>query len=123
MGRQRQWVGRVQLQIPMLFKAVAAGKVFEAHAACGSGLPNDPVEQTKVAAFLVAAGERSYYLCGGWEVESGTPLSWPPLFDAPLGAPLGNASFEAGVYSRSFARGTVARFDTKTNVGTVSWGK
>ena len=43
-------------EIPMLQKAVAAGKVFEAHAACGSGDPQDPAEQTKVAAFLIAAG-------------------------------------------------------------------
>ena len=49
-------VGRVPqnytgVWIPMLRRAVAAGVVFEAHAACGSSDPHDPVEQTKLAAF------------------------------------------------------------------------
>ena len=121
-GPGGNWSG-YSYQLPMLFAAVAAGKVFEAHAACGSGLPSDPEEQTRVAAFLVAAGERSYYLCGGWETASGA-LTWPPLFDAPLGAPLGNATLSSdGVYTRHFARGTVAEFDTKTNSGRITWGQ
>lgn len=121
-GPGGNWSG-YSYQLPMLFAAVRAGKVFEAHAACGSGLPSDPEEQTRVAAFLVGAGERSYYLCGGWETASGS-LTWPPLFDAPLGAPLGNATLSpSGVYTRRFARGTVAEFDTKTNNGRITWGR
>ena len=105
--------------IPMLQRAVAAGVIFEAHAACGSSDPNDPVEMTKLAAFLIAAGQGSYYLCGGWGSAS---VPWFPIYDLPLGAPLSNATLGAdGVWRRSFASGTSVTLDTKTNNGTISW--
>lgn len=105
--------------IPMLQRAVSAGVVFEAHAACGSGDPADPLEQTKVGAFLIAAGERSYYMCGGWGSAS---VEWYPIYDMPLGAPLSNATLSAdGVWTRRFAAGTNVTFDTKTNTGTIQW--
>merc|ERR1712113_357338 len=56
-------------EIPMLQAAVAARKMFEA---VGSAVcrhrddPNHPDVQTELAAFLVAAGKHSYYLCGGF---------------------------------------------------------
>ena len=107
------------LWIPMLQRAMAAGVVFEAHAACGSSDPADPVEQSKLAAFLVAAGRGAYYLCGGWGSAS---VPWFPLYDLPLGEPLGNATLGAdGVWRRSFAHGTKVTLDTKTNNGTVDW--
>jgi len=105
--------------IPMLQRAVAAGKVFQAHAACGSGDPHDPFEQTKLAAFLVAAGNRSYYMCGGWGAAK---VDWYPVYDMPLGEPLSNATLgDDGVYVRHFAKGTTVFFNTKTNNGTIHW--
>lgn len=105
--------------IPMLQRSVAAGKVFQAHAACGSSDPYDPIEQTKLAAFLVAAGDRSYYMCGGWGAAK---VDWFPIYDLPLGKPLGNATLGPdGVYVRHFASGTVATFDTSMNNGTIQW--
>lgn len=77
-------------------------------------------EQTKIAAFLVAAGSHSYYMCGGW---SSATVDWYPVFDLPLGPPLGNATLEDEVYTRKFAKGTVVTFDTKTNNGTVKLTK
>eukprot|EP00937_MAST-01D_sp_MAST-1D-sp2_P000048 g48.t1 len=80
------------LWIPMLQRAVAAGVLFEAHAACGSSDPLDPAEQSKLAAFLVAAGPSSYFLCGGW---GSAQVDWFPVYDMPLGAPEGNATLGA----------------------------
>ena len=109
------------LWIPMLRRAVDAGIVFEAHAACGSSNPKDPAEQTKLAAFLTAAGPGSFYLCGGWSSSS---VDWFPVYDLPLGKPLGNATLDSdGVYTRRFARGTTVRFDTTTNNGTIAWAE
>ena len=104
-------------EIPMLQRAVARGVVFEAHAACGAANISDPFEQTKIAAFLVAAGPHSYYMCGGW---GSATVEWHPVFDLPLGPPVGNATLVDGVFTRRFAKGTVARFDTRTNNGTVT---
>lgn len=101
----------------MLQRAVAEGVVFQAHAACGTGNISDPFEQTKIAAFLVAAGPYSYYMCGGW---GSATVDWHPVFDLPLGAPLGNATLKDGVYTRKFSKGTIVTFNTKTNNGTVT---
>merc|ERR1712150_271876 len=81
--------------------------------------PLDLEEQTKIAAFLIAAGRHSYYMCGGWKAGR---VEWYAEYDLPLGEPLGNATLDAdGVYHRSFAKGTVAVFDTKSNTGTIAW--
>ena len=107
------------LWIPMLQRAVAAGVIFEAHAACGSSDPADPYEQTKLAAFLIAAGNGSYYLCGGWGSSS---VDWYPMYDLPLGKPLSDAKLGAdGVWRRDFAAGTKVSFNTKTNNGSIQW--
>lgn len=105
--------------IPQLQRAMEKGVLYEAHAACGSSDPNDPVEQTKLAAFLVGAGEHAYYMCGGWGSGS---VDWFPIYDLPLGQPLNNATLgKDGVYIRRFAKGTNVSFDTKTNTGTIHW--
>ena len=112
----QNWTG---VWMPMLRAAVEAGVIFEAHAACGSSDPADPDEQSKLAAFLLAAGPGSYYLCGGWGSSS---VPWFPIYDLPLGKPLSDATLDAdGVWRRSFAAGTNATMDTRTNVGTVTW--
>lgn len=111
-----------QREIPMILKAANEGVVFQAHAACGSQDPEDPFEQTKLAAFLVGAGKYAYYMCGGW--AGAANLTWPALYDLPLGEPLSNATLDSeGVYHRSFSKGTNVAFDTKTNNGTIAWAK
>ena len=88
----------------------------------GSSDPADPVEQTKLAAFLIAAGPGSYYLCGGWGSSS---VAWFPIYDLPLGPPLSNATLANGVYTRRFASGTSVRFDARSEpqIGTIDWAK
>jgi len=106
--------------IPMLQRAMHAGVVFEAHAACGSSDPTDANEVNKLAAFLVAAGRGAYYMCGGWRAGS---VDWFPLYDLPLGEPLSNSTLGSdGIYRREFAKGTSVIFDTNTNTGNITWG-
>merc|ERR1712083_836335 len=106
-------------EIRMLQKAVAAGAMFEAkgHEVCNGEAGNDPQNpkvQTELAAFLVAAGEYSYYRCGGW---GHTDATWYPVYDKKLGAPLSDAVLGTdGVWRRSFASGTEVAFNTATNV-------
>jgi len=48
-------------------------------------------DQRKVndlAAFLVAAGPYSYYVCGGW---NSAPTEWFEVYDRPLGEPVADA--------------------------------
>lgn len=113
----QNWTGE---WIPMLQAAVKAGVIFEAHASCGSSDPDDPAEQSKLAAFLIGAGDGSYYLCGGWGSSS---VPWFPIYDLPLGAPLSDAVLGAdGVWRRSFKAGTNVTMDSKTQTGRISWG-
>merc|ERR1711884_559182 len=104
-------------------KGVAAGAMFEAkgHEVCSgnnAGDPNDPKIQTELAAFLVAAGEHSYYRCGAW---GHSDVPWYKVYDMPLGKPFSNATLSNGIYKRSFASGTVVTFDTATETGTIKW--
>ena len=109
-------------EIPMLQRAVSAGVLFEAHGGqvCKhKGDPHAPEVQTELAAFLVAAGEQSYYMCSGW---SGTKPVWYPVYDMPIGPPLANATLEAGVWRRQFQHVNVT-YDTKTETGVIGWPK
>jgi len=126
LGSQVQNWGRggnyAEHEIPMILQAAQEGIVFQAHAACDSQDPSDPLEQTKLAAFLVGAGKYAYYMCGGWAGPGN--LTWPALYDLPLGEPLSNATLDSeGMYRRSFSAGTNVTFDTKTNKGTIQWAK
>lgn len=108
-------------EIPMLQKAVAKGAMFSAkgHQVCNNGGdPYHPDIQTELAAFLVAAGEHSYFRCGSW---SHSDIPWYPVYDMPLGAPLGNATFVDGVYSRLFSSGTNVSYDVTTETGVIQW--
>jgi len=113
-------------EIPSLMKAVSEGAMYEAKGkmVCSSGIDGDPNNadlQTELAAFLVAAGEYSYYRCGGW---SHADAPWYPVYDKKLGAPLSNATLgDDGIWRRSFAAGTDVTFNTNTNVGTIQWGE
>jgi hypothetical protein len=81
----------------------------------------DDAVQTEIAAFLIGMGKHSYYLCGSWEdtFSNSQTSSWLPLYDLPLGAPLGNATLQDRVWHRSFVSGTKATFDTTTETGTL----
>merc|ERR1712185_260919 len=113
-------------EIPSLMKAVSEGAMYEAKGkvVCSAGVDGDPNNadlQTELAAFLIAAGEYSYYRCGGW---SHTDAPWYPVYDKKLGKPLSNATLgKDGIWRRSFAAGTDVTFNTKTNVGTIEWGE
>lgn len=115
-GKGEHWSTR---EIPMLQKAVKAGIMFQAHGACLS----DMTQQTQIndlAAFLIAAGPYSYYVCGGW---NSAPTEWFEVYDRPLGEPLADAVLSAdGVWSRSFKHGVHVTFDTNTETGSVAWG-
>lgn len=108
-------------EIPMLQKAMRAGVMFHAHgsAVCAhQGNASHPAIQTELAAFLVAADKHAYYMCSGW---SGTVPTWYPVYDAPLGEPLSNATFIDGVYYRRFASGTKVIYNTTSETGSIIW--
>jgi hypothetical protein len=117
-GKSKKYSKR---EIPMLQKAVAAGALFEAHgsAVChADGDPHDPAIQTELAAFLVAAGQYSYYMCSSW---SGTLPVWYHVYDMKIGAPLGNATLGADkVWRRRFLHVNVS-YDTVAERGTIGW--
>merc|ERR1719262_87229 len=110
-------------EIPLLMEAVSQGAMFEAKGkvVCDPKVSGDPYNadlQTELAAFLVAAGEHSYYRCGGW---GHTDVPWYKVYDMPLGKPLGNATLHNGLYTRAFSSGTTVTFDTATERGTIDW--
>jgi len=121
--------------IALLLESVANGKITEAHAGYGEdGGADDHCLKgitNSLAAFLIGAGERSYYACSrGWKVqEDPVAGAWHPEYDKPLGAPTGAATLDhaAGVWRREFvvaaagAGTTTVTFDIKTNVGHIAW--
>jgi len=80
--------------------------------------------EDSAAAFLVGAGNNSYYGSGNW-IASGlqdVQTRWcPELFEKPLGVPNGPAAKSGAVYTRKFASGTVVTFNIRTNKGTITW--
>jgi len=68
-GKNGQWSTR---EIPMLQRAVAAGRLFQAHGPCPANA-SDQTTITNLAAFLVAMGPYSYWMCGGW---NGVTPAW-----------------------------------------------
>jgi len=114
-GKGESWSTR---EIPMMQRAVEAGVLFEAHTKHCPEDANDQLVINNIAAFLIAAGPYSYYRCGSWhEAEVG----WYPIYDFPLGEPLGDAELDGHVWKRSFASGTEVTFDTKKEHGTINW--
>jgi hypothetical protein len=114
-GKGGHWSTR---EIPMLQRAVQAGALFQAHGSCPSNMSN-PKTINDLAAFLIAAGPYSYYVCGGW---NSAPTTWFEVYDRPLGAPVADAVLSAdGVWSRSFAHGVSVTFDTNTETGVIDW--
>jgi len=114
-GKGGHWSTR---EIPMLQKAVQAGILFQAHGSCLNDMDNQN-QINDLAAFLIAAGPYSYYVCGGW---NSAPTEWFEVYDRPLGEPVADAIMsEDGVWSRTFKHGVVVTFDTKTESGAVKW--
>jgi len=108
-------------EIPMLQKAMDAGVVFFAHgsAVChAGGNPLDPHVQSELAAFLIAAGPHSYYMCGGW---AGTKPIWYEVYTKKIGNPLGNATLKDGIYKRQFKSGTIVTYDIASETGKIMW--
>ena len=114
-----------------LQQCAANGKITEAHAGYGEdGSADDHCSngiENSLAAFLIGAGERSYYTCSrGWKIqEDPVEASWHPEYEKPLGKPKGDGAKGAdGVWSRTFvsAKGeTIVTFDAKTSVGKIAW--
>jgi len=115
-GKGGHWSTR---EIPILQRAVEKGALFQAHGSCPRNM-TDPRTINDLAAFLVAAGPYSYYVCGGW---NSAPTEWFEVYDRPLGKPLGTAVLSGdGVWSRSFQHGVSVTFDTNTEMGSITWG-
>eukprot|EP00935_MAST-01C_sp_MAST-1C-sp1_P000698 g698.t1 len=73
-----------------------------------------------LASFLLVAEKFSYLAC--FADEPSLPMN--PNFTKPLGEPLGpavEAPPKSGLWTRHFSHGTVVRYDTKRNRGTVQW--
>ena len=126
----QSYVKAVQMQkfnptnrsIQSLLLGAEVGQVMQAHVPVDVPCTSDLTDY--IAAFLIGAGQYSYFGCGDWVAEGDDtkPLTWRPEYDKPLGAPKGPAQYNAGVWIRSFISGTEATFDTRANKGTIKWG-
>jgi hypothetical protein len=132
--------------IRLLQTIAARGIIAEVHAgnqflapsgspqnySCANGGTND------LAAFLIAAGNFSYYHCtdNGFTTPAAFPtvpdewLGWRPEDRFRLGAPLGPATrspshtgTNASVWRRAFASGTRVEFDGGKGNGTIWWAE
>ena len=109
--------------INSLMLGASVGQVMQAHVPVSVPCTSDLTDY--IAAFLIGAGEYSYFGCGDWfaEGDDTKPLTWRPEYDKPLGAPKGPAQYNDGVWMRSFTSGTKVLFDAKTNRGTINWSQ
>eukprot|EP00483_Globobulimina_turgida_P003808 UN03816 len=76
-----------------------------------------------LSAFLIGAGEYSYYGCphqNAWYIEPDWIRDHPEYHKA-LGKPDGEAVLKDNVYTRTFASGTKVSFNVNSNVGTIQW--
>lgn len=108
--------------IKHMMQVVKEGYMVQAHAGY-SGEHCKDIENS-LAAFLIAAGQYSYYGCSRtWYVDAEARdwLTWHPEYDKPLGHPVGDATLHDDVYERHFASGAVVQFNRKTNEGMIKW--
>merc|ERR1711966_593438 len=81
----------------------------------------------EVAAFLIGVGPYQYYGTGGWNglgKHGNFSEHWMSgVFDRNLGEPLGDGEYDLATkeWKRSFASGTVVRFNTENKKGDISW--
>lgn len=123
--------------VKVLRLAVERGMAVEVHAGDevddGSNATEDQCingDTNAMAAFLIGAGEYSYYHCAaGWSSDPDWPdvpdvwLDWLPEYDRPLGEPLAPGEVDQdGVWHRSFSKGTRVLFDGVLGNGTIIWG-
>ena len=76
-------------------------------------------------AFLIGAGEGSFYGCShAWTFRTGWNEFYPE-FSKPLGAPHGNASYDVATstWSRVFGAGVLVTFDVSSKKGAIDWGQ
>lgn len=111
--------------INKLMEGVSKSKVVQAHRSLrdpGNCSTDDLIHY--IAAFLIGAGEYSFFGCGQWNSQGNVrdSLLWRPEYDQALGYPLENAAYQDGVWSRKFNYGTKVTFDTSNNKGTIKWG-
>lgn len=114
-----------EASIALLNNSAMLGKIVEAHAGYGEDGRDDHCADitNSLAAFLIAANERSFFGCSrGWRIQT-DPVNhaWHPQFDKKLGPPLGPAVKTGNVWHRSFAAGVTVSFNTKTNAGNITW--
>jgi len=64
-----------------------------------------------LAQFLLAIEPGAYLLANGWDER----------FSRPLGLPVGDAVVEGTLWTRKFASGVVATYDTATGKGNIKW--
>eukprot|EP01051_Picozoa_sp_SAG22_P002118 SAG22_NODE_92_length_20892_cov_11.188429_10_plen_507_part_00 len=83
---------------------------------------NAPVETGNLPAFLIGAGVDHYLTIGGW-VDDAASAHWSPLFDRPLGEPLGDGVCDVATatWHREFKSGTKVTFNAKTSTGAIAW--
>jgi len=108
--------------IEELMSGVDQGYLVQAHVAYMDYGKYPAVDS--LAAFLIGAGDHSYYGTGGWISDSLEDVQkrWSQeLFERPLGKPLSKATMSGAVYERHFASGTWVEFNTKTNKGFIHW--
>ena len=94
------------------------GILVEAHA--NNKNCSDNISFTNsLAAFLIGAGEYSYFGCSrDWYIEPDWIIDHPQ-YHKPLGKPMGDAVLENHIWKRSFESGTNVTFEN--GVGTIIW--
>lgn len=104
-----------------LMLGVENKKFVQAHVPVREHCTNDLTDY--MAAFLIGAGENSYFGCGDWHGtgNDSIPFMWHPEYDRTLGEPTAQAKYKDGMWSREFASGTEVWFDTHKNKGTIIW--
>ena len=92
---------------------------------CGA----NALDTSSLAAFLIGAGNFSYYHCAAtWGSDPGWPsvrdawLDWLPAYDFALGEPLApGTKGKDGIWRRTFQSGTRASFDPVALNGSIAW--
>jgi hypothetical protein len=106
------------------------GQLTQSHAMGPfSGANGDKQREFTIAAFLIGAGNLSFFSYANWIVDcwtlSGT--KWWPEYDYPLGAPTSPANTllpgQRWTYFRSFSSGTTVTIDVATRVVDIKWAK
>ena len=111
----------------VLQAGVAQGYLVQAHAAIytNASLYGCKDMEDVAAAFLIGAGDYSYFGSGAWispGIEDIEQRWCPPLFDRALGQPITNGTKDSlGIWRRNFASGTAVSFDPSTNKGEILW--